>query len=96
MRNAAREPRGENLRERVTKGETERARNRERNFSSATQAVEETTRDVIVPLRTPTWSTNQHYGTVMDMEMHSRDVTVPSRRPPRRNRGHGMVLFGKL
>lgn len=43
--------------------------------------MEETARDVIVPLRSSTWPTNERtnerYGAVMDMEMHSREVTVP-------------------
>lgn len=56
---------------------TVQARRRERGFLGL--AVKETARDVIVPLRSPTWSTNERYGAVMDMEMHSREVTVPRR-----------------
>jgi len=56
---------------------TVQARRRKRGFLGL--AVKETARDVIVPLRSPTWSTNERYGAVMDMEMHSREVTVPRR-----------------
>lgn len=62
-------------------------RRRKRGFLSL--AVKETARDVIVPLRSPTWSTNERYGAVMDMEMHSREVTVP-----RRNRASEWVSSG--
>ncbi|TGZ36178.1 hypothetical protein DBV15_07241 [Temnothorax longispinosus] len=52
---------------------------RERFPQLSRLAVKKTARDVIVPLRSPTWSTNERYGAVMDMEMHSREVTVPRR-----------------
>ncbi|RLU23652.1 hypothetical protein DMN91_003858 [Ooceraea biroi] len=32
----------------------------------------------MVPLRSPAWSMGERYSVVMDMEMHSREVTVPS------------------
>jgi hypothetical protein len=47
----------------------------ERGFLVLT--VEETARDVMVPLRSPAWSMGERYSVVMDMEMHSREVTVP-------------------
>jgi len=79
MRNA--DSRGEIARER----ETERCP----LPSSIVLTVEETARDVMVPLRSPAWSMGERYSVVMDMEMHSREVTVPP------ESCLGMELFGR-
>lgn len=73
---------GEGNKEREREGQKDcfavkAGRRKDRGFLSL--AVKETARDVTVPLRSPTWSTNERYGAVMDMEMHSREVTVPRR-----------------